>query len=90
AGATDWALVASAECAAGDEAAAIERLARKEAAVDPRYYPRIKGAAGIFRVKPKNVENSLLVEKAMAGEASLDFKLTPADIGNYLIKNATA
>ena len=90
AGATDWALVASAECATGDEAAAIEQLARKEAAVDPRYYPRIKGAAGIFRVKPKNVENSLLVEKAMAGEASLDFKLTTADIGNYLIKNATA
>jgi hypothetical protein len=90
AGASDWTLVASAECATPDEAAAIERLARKEAAVDPRYYPRIKGAAGIFRVKPKNVENSLLVEKAMAGEASLDFKLKPADIGNYLIKNATA
>lgn len=89
AGASDWTLVASAECAMADEAAAIARLARKEAPVDPRYYPRIKGAAGIFRVKPKNVENSLLVEKAMAGEASLEFKLKPVDIGNYLIKNAT-
>ncbi len=89
AGATDWKLV-KAEAAPddADEAALIARLARKETAVDPRYYPRMKDAAGVFRVKPKNVENSMLVEKAMAGQASLDFKVKLADVAAYLIRNA--
>jgi hypothetical protein len=88
AGVTDWKLLKVEDAGGLDEAEALERLGKREPAVDPRYYPRIKGATGIFRVKPKNVENSMLVERAMAGEASLDFKLTPADIAAYLIKNA--
>ncbi len=87
AGATDWKLL-KAEAADAEEDDILARLAKKEPAVDPRYYPRLKGAAGIFRVKPKNVENSMLVEKAMAGQESLNFKVTPADIASYLIKNA--
>ncbi len=56
--------------------------------VEPTYYPRIRGEPGILRVKPDKVENSLLVEKAMSGEESLDFKVKPGDFAAYLIKNA--
>jgi hypothetical protein len=91
AGASDWKLMKATEIEAeADEDAALARLAKKEPPVDPRYYPRLKGEGGIFRVKPKNVENAMLVEKAMAGEESLTFTLKPADIANYLIKNALA
>lgn len=88
AGVTDWRLVKATEVDEAGEAEAFARLGKKETAVEPRYYPRLKGAAGIFRVKLANVENSLLIEKALAGEESLKFKLTPGDVANYLIKNA--
>ena len=88
AGATDWTLVKATDVEETSEAEALERLSKKEMVVDPRYYPRIKGAPGIFRVKLENVENSLLVEKALAGEESLTFKITPADVASYLIKRA--
>ncbi len=88
AGATDWTLVKATDVEETSEAEALERLSKKEMVVDPRYYPRLKGAAGIFRVKLDNVESSLLVEKALAGEESLKFKIKPADVASYLIKHA--
>jgi hypothetical protein len=89
AGVDDWAVVKAADAGEIDEEAAIASLARKkQAIVDPKYYPRIKGAVGIFRIKPKDIENSMLVERAMAGEESLNFTLKPTDIANFLIKNA--
>ena len=88
AGVADWTLVKAEDEDALGEAAALERLAKRGMALDPRYYPRIKGAVGVFRVKPENVENSLLVEKALAGEDNLSLKLKPADFAAYLIKNA--
>ena len=89
AGVDDWTVLKSADAGELDEAAAIASLTRKkQALVDPKYYPRIRGAAGIFRIKPKDIENSMLVEKAMAGEESLNFTLKPVDIANFLIKNA--
>jgi hypothetical protein len=91
AGVDDWALLKAADAGELDEEAALASLTRKkQAIVDPKYYPRIRGAAGIFRIKPKDIENSMLVEKAMAGEESLNFTLKPADIANFLIRNAGA
>ncbi len=89
AGETDWQLVKQqpAELA---EADALERLAKKEKAIDPRYYPRIREAAGLFKVDPVHVENHMLVTRALAGEASASpIKLKPADFAAYLIHNAT-
>jgi hypothetical protein len=90
AGVSDWRAIASRDVEAADEDAVVEALSRKEKAVDPTYYPKIKGARGLIRVKLTNVENSMLVAKAMAGEVERDMKIKPADIGNYLIDNALA
>ncbi len=88
AGLDDWRLVGSEEAAELDEDAALERLAMTDMVVEPTYYPRIRGEPGILRVKPEKVENSLLVAKALSGEASLDFKVKPTDFATYLIKIA--
>ena len=88
AGLNDWRLVGSEDVDDLDVDAALERLAMTDTLVEPNYYPRIRGEPGIFRVKPEKVENSLLVEKALSGEESLDFKVKPGDFATYLIKNA--
>jgi hypothetical protein len=85
AGQADWKLVQKQEVQSLSEEAAIERIQRKEKVLDPNYYPRLRGTSGIFRVKPVNVENHILVAQALAGrEPKLD-KLKPADIAQYLI-----
>jgi hypothetical protein len=85
AGQTDWKLVKKQEVENLPEQAALERIQRKEKLLDPDYYPRLRGTSGIFRVKPVNVENHILVGQALAGrEPKLD-KLKPADIAQYLI-----
>ena len=86
--ASDWTLVKAEKDDSLSEGEALARLAEKEMALDPNYYPRIRGTSGVFRVKPENVENSMLVEKALAGDESLDLKLKPADFAAYLFKNA--
>jgi len=87
-GVTDWKVIASREGDSAEEAAMYDRLAKREKAIDPTYYPKIKGARGLFRVKIGNVENSILVARALAGEERLEVKMKPADIGTYLINNA--
>jgi hypothetical protein len=85
AGQADWKLVKKQEGASLPEETALERVQRKEKMLDPNYYPRLRGTTGIFRVKPVNVENHILVGQALAGrEPKLD-KLKPADIAHYLI-----
>ena len=88
AGLDDWRLVGSEDVDEIDEDEALERLTQTETLVEPNYYPRIRGEPGIFRVKPDKVENAMLVEKALSGEESLDFKVKPGDFATYLIKTA--
>src|SRR5262249_27107539 len=66
AGEGDWRLLKQQEVPPLDEADAVERLAKREKMVDPNYYPKIRGAVGIFKVKVGNVANHLLVKRALA------------------------
>jgi hypothetical protein len=89
AGRADWQLLAEQEVDALDEKAALTRAALKETLVDPLYYPQIKRAPGIFKVKLANAENHFLVREALEGQQIKRLKLTPAQIGTYLIRMAT-
>ncbi|ALG71074.1 hypothetical protein VY88_03420 [Azospirillum thiophilum] len=90
-GETDWKLVQSKEVEGLDEETAVARLTRREKVIDPTYYPRLKGAAGVFRITLTNVQNALLVAKAMTADEPLtDVKAKPKDIADYMIRNAIA
>ncbi|HEY1799110.1 MAG TPA: hypothetical protein VGG57_23550 [Stellaceae bacterium] len=89
AGESDWKVVKNEEIEGLDEAGAIERLAAKEKMIDPRLYPKLKGALGVFRLTETKVENSMIVARALAGGSDkIAFKLKPADFATYLINNA--
>jgi hypothetical protein len=88
AGESDWTLVRKRDADGLSEDEIIARLARKEKMIDPTYYPRLRGAAGVFKVSPEHVENHILVTRAMAGDAErIELKLKPTDFGDYLIHN---
>jgi hypothetical protein len=90
AGHADWQLLAEQEVDALDEQTALARAARKETLIDPLYYPQIKRAAGIFKVKLANAENHFLVREALEDQQMKRLKLTAPQIGTYLIRMATA
>lgn len=86
-GADDWKLVKAQE-ANCDEAAALERIGRKEKLVDPAHYLRLAGERGLVKVKLANVQSRLLVQRMMAGEEEKAIKPKPADIAAHLIQDA--
>jgi hypothetical protein len=88
AGESDWTVAGKQEAEGMTEEAVLERLASKAKHVDPAYYPRIKGEAGIFKVTPLQVQNHLLVAKALAGEELKEIKPRSGDFATYLIQNA--
>ncbi len=88
-GETDWAIVRKREAEGVSEEEVIQRLQRKEKMVDPTYYPRLRGATGIFKVLPEHVENHIIVARTMEGASDrAEIKLKPADFADYLIHNA--
>lgn len=89
AGETDWKIVKSREVEGLGEEEAIARLAKKERMLDPSLYPKLKGATGVFRLRAEQVENHILVTRALAGDSDrIDLKLKPVDFADYLIHNA--
>lgn len=88
AGQSDWKVLLTDETERTEDEA-LERLARKEKAVDPNYYPKLRGAKGLFKVAINSVENSMLVALALDGkEPPKNFKVKPVDVAKYLISNA--
>jgi hypothetical protein len=89
AGESDWQLVSAEDAGGLTEDEVVERLARKEKPIDPKYYPRIRDTAGLFKVDPTHVESHILVTRALAGEAERgELKLKSKDFAAYLIHNA--
>ncbi|HZB90204.1 MAG TPA: hypothetical protein VE397_02110 [Stellaceae bacterium] len=88
-GETDWTLLRKREAEGLSEEAVVERLQRKEKMIDPGYYPRLRGALGLFKVLPEHVENHIIVARTMSGQNDrVELKLKPADFADYLIHNA--
>ncbi len=86
----DWKLVTEKVVEDAAESEVLERLGKKTKAVDPTYYPGLKGARGVFKIKPVDIERSVLVGQAVAGEEMKPVKINAASIADYLIKNALA
>lgn len=89
AGETDWVLVKKQTVDNLTEAEAIARVAIRDKLIEPRLYPKLRGAEGVFKVLPAQVESRRLVQRALAGEAErVVMKLKPADFADYLIQSA--
>jgi hypothetical protein len=90
AGASDWSLVKKQDKVEGtSDDEVVARLAGKARMVDPKLYPKIRDAVGIFKVTPAQVENHILVKNALAGETELKLvKPKAADFADYLIASA--
>ena len=89
AGESDWTLVKKEDAGELTEDAALERLGKRETAIDPKYYPRIRDTSGLFKVNPVHVESHIIVGRALEGGAErVAIKLKPADFASYLIHNA--
>jgi hypothetical protein len=86
-GRDDWVLLAETDTVVAEDDA-LGRLGRKETLVDPRYYPQIKGASGIVKVKLANVENHFVIESALAGRQRTAKRVSPGEIATYLIRKA--
>jgi hypothetical protein len=89
AGESDWTIVRRRPVDDLGEEEVIDRLARKEKMIDPKLYPKLNGAPGVFRLTPTRVENHIIVTRALAGDSNrVEVKLKPADFADYLIHNA--
>ena len=89
AGEKDWLVVKKEDAGELTEEAVIERLAKRETALDPKYYPRIRDTGGLFKVNPVHVESHIIVGRALEGGGErIAVKLKPADFATYLIHNA--
>jgi hypothetical protein len=89
AGESDWTIVRRRPVDDLGEEEVFDRLARKEKMIDPKLYPKLKGALGVFRLTPVRVENHIIVTRALAGDSDrAEVKLKPADFADYLIHNA--
>ena len=88
AGETDWTITRKQTVEGLSEEEALARLARKEKVIEPNLYPKLKGAAGVFRVAPTRVESHIIVTRALAGDSDrAEIKLKPTDFADYLIHN---
>ncbi len=88
AGETDWTVMKTQDAGDLTEAEALERLGHKEDLVNPNYYPRLRGATGIVKVKLANVENALFVAKMLENPSAKPTKAKAKDIADYLLRNA--
>jgi hypothetical protein len=90
AGQSDWELIGWKEALEETEEAVVARLAERQKMIDPLYYPKLKGARGIFRVNVRNVEAHYVIKSTMEGKVAKVPKLKPKDVADYLLNAAQA
>jgi hypothetical protein len=85
-----WCLVKKLEKVEGlDNDTAIERVSSRVRMIDPNLYPRLRGETGIFKVTPAQVENHIVLTRALAGtQESGEIKVKHPDFADYLLHNA--
>jgi hypothetical protein len=89
AGEADWSLIKTQADVTLTQEEAIEQVAKRQKRVDPTYYPRIKGEAGLFKVADGDVQRHIVLARAMAGESErTPIRLKAVDYANYLISSA--
>ena len=89
AGESDWTITRKQAVEGLSEEEALAKLERKEKVLEPRLYPKLKGAAGVFRLTTARIENHIIVTRALAGESDrVEVKLKPTDFADYLIYQA--
>jgi hypothetical protein len=88
AGQTDWQMIGWQDLPVESEEALIAKMAERQKMVDPTYYPKIKGARGIFRINVRNVEAHHVIKNTMEGKTAKVPKLKPKDIAAYLLSAA--
>jgi hypothetical protein len=86
-GRDDWRLIRKQEVDSIEEESAYARLSQRVTEVDPGYYPKIKGARGIFKISTSGIEQQLLMQRALAGEIK-SITIKQADVADYLIRHA--
>jgi hypothetical protein len=85
-----WTLIKKQEGVDGlDNDAATASVAVRVKMIDPALYPRIRGETGIFKVTPAQVENHIVLTRALAGtQESGEIKVSHPDFADFLIHNA--
>jgi hypothetical protein len=89
-GSAGWSLVRKREGIEDlDNETAIARVATRVKMIDPALYPRLRGETGIFKVTPAQVENHIVLTRALADTPeSGEIKVKHPDFADYLIHNA--
>jgi len=85
---SDWQLIGTQDLQVQGEDALIAKLADRQKMIDPLYYPKLRGARGIFKVDVRKVEAHRVIKDTMEGKAAKVPKLKPADIAAYLMNAA--
>jgi hypothetical protein len=85
-----WVLVKKRDCVEDlDSETAIARMVARVKMIDPALYPRLRGETGIFKVTPAQVENHIVLTRALADtHESGEIKVKHPDFADYLIHNA--
>ena len=72
-----------------DNDAAIAKAAARAKMIDPALYPRIRGETGLFKVTTAQVENYVVLTRALAGDQEgAPFQPKHPDFADYLINSA--
>ena len=92
AGRNDWKLVCKKQTDELEATVLLDRLRANVEMLDPDYYPQLRQAQGIFKVKPEKVEDNLMIKVALQSEDRPIGKIKVGDkeMGLYLLGRATA